>query len=170
MTQVLIAVDDSERSVKAARVAYELFGEQAGYVVVNVADQSPMVWGNEALLFGVGYPLVMGPSGAVVGSTTETNPGRLHLAPRNAELETAPIEAAMQVALEVAHEADIPNPQVVGESGHDPAGAIISAAHHHQADVIVIGSHDRSWFSRLLSPSVAGSVVKDADIPVLIAR
>lgn len=169
MTQVLIAVDDSERSVRAARVAYDLFGDDATYIVVNVADQSPMMWGDEALLFGVGYPLVMGPSGAVVGSSATTSPGRSGLEARS-ELETAPIEAAMQVALDVATEADIPNPQVVGESGHDPAGAIIAAAHHHEADVIVLGSHDRSWFSRLFIPSVAGSVVKEADIPVLIAR
>ena len=86
-----------------------------------------------------------------------------------AEGDQAPIDAAIQVAHGVASEAHLPNPQVVGEVG-DPATAIIEAAHHHQADVIVVGSHDRSWFSRLLVPSTSGAVVREADIPVLIAR
>lgn len=163
MTQVLIAVDDSERSLNAARVAYHLFGDGAVYTVVNAADQSPMMWGGDALMWGVGYPVLMAPSGLVgiappgAGTAEAADP------------DTAPIAAAMQVALDVAKEADLPNPQVVGEVG-DPAQAILEAARHHQADVIVIGSHDRSWFARLFTPSVAGSVVRDADIPVLIAR
>lgn len=169
MTQVLIAVDDSEHSVKAARVAYDLFGDTATYTVVNVADQTPVMLGDEPLLFGVGYPLMMAPSGAALTTTVTPTPvNGSSSQPTN--LETAEIDTAMQVALNVAAEADIPNPQVVGDTSHDPAGAIISAAHHHQADVIVIGSHERSWFSKLFAPSVAGSVVKEADIPVLIAR
>lgn len=164
MTQVLIAVDDSEHSLRAARVAYDLFGDSAAYTVVNVTDQSPMVWGGDSLMWGVGYPVLLAPSrlvgvvppGAGAGAGA-TNP------------DTAPIEAAIRVAQEVADEADLPHPQVVGEAG-DPAQAILEAARHHQADVIVIGSHERSWFSKLFSPSVTGSVVKDADIPVLIAR
>lgn len=170
MTQVLIAVDDSESSVKTARIAYALFGDKASYIVVNVADQSPMIWGGDALVWGVGYPIVMAPTGIVdsaVSSGEQHTPGASEES--SAEVDTAPIDAAIQVARDVAAEADIPNPQVVGEVG-DPVTAIITAAHHHQADVIVIGSHDRSWFSKLLSPSVTGAVVKEADIPVLIAR
>jgi nucleotide-binding universal stress UspA family protein len=170
MTQVLIAVDDSESSVKTARIAYALFGDKASYIVVNVADQSPMIWGGDALVWGVGYPIVMAPTGIVdsaVSSGEQHTPGAGEES--SAEVDTAPIDAAIQVARDVAAEADIPNPQVVGEVG-DPVTAIITAAHHHQADVIVIGSHDRSWFSKLLSPSVTGAVVKEADIPVLIAR
>ncbi len=166
MTQVLIAVDDSESSVNAARVAYTLFGDSASYTVVNVADQSPMMWGGDSLIWGVGYPIVMAPAG-VVGLDREQAHSGTDSA--NSELDSASIEAAMHVAQDVASQADLPDPQVVGEVG-DPAFAIIAAAHHHQADVIVIGSHDRSWFSRLFIPSVAGTVLRDADIPVLIAR
>ena len=170
MTQVLIAVDDSDYSVSAARVAYALFGDSATYTVVSVADRSPLMWGGDALMWGVGYPMVVPPE--VVAST----PHNGHVAESTdtrspvSDLDTAPIGAAMQVALDVATEADLPNPQVVGEVSGDPATAIISAAHHHEADVIVIGSHERSWFSRLFIPSVAGNVVKETDIPVLIAR
>ena len=171
MTQVLIAVDDSESSVKTARIAYALFGDKASYTVVNVADQSPMIWGGDALVWGVGYPIVMAPSGIVDPAVRRAEPST-YAADEDSpavEVHNAPIDAAIQVASDVAAEADIPNPQVVGEVG-DPATAIITAAHHHQADVIVVGSHDRSWFSKLLTPSVTGAVVKEADIPVLIAR
>lgn len=163
---MLIAVDDSESSINTARIAYALFGDSAAYTVVNVADRSPMIWGGDALVWGIGYPIVMAPSGVVGlaphGAHSDTDS-------EVSEVDNASIGAAIQVALDVATEADLPNPQVVGEVG-DPALAIISAAHHHKADVIVIGSHDRSWFSRLFIPSVAGTVVRDADIPVLIAR
>jgi nucleotide-binding universal stress UspA family protein len=165
MTQVLIAVDDSESSVKTARIAYKLFGESASYTVVSVADRSPLIWGGDALVWGIGYPVMMDPSGAV-GMAARSAPAKDASA---AEVDNAPIEAAIQVAKDVADEAHIPNPQVVGEVG-DPATAIIAAAHHHQADVIVVGSHDRSWFSRLLVPSTTGAVVRETDIPVLITH
>jgi nucleotide-binding universal stress UspA family protein len=176
MTQVLIAVDDSESSIRTARIAYDLFGDSAHYTVVNVADQSPMIWGGDALIWGIGYPIVMAPSGVVEVASRSAEPGTSPShnespsdEPPVAEVDNAPIDAAIQVALDVATEAGLPNPQVVGEVG-DAASAIIAAAHHHQADVIVVGSHERSWFSRLLVPSTAGTVVRDADIPVLIAR
>jgi nucleotide-binding universal stress UspA family protein len=166
MTQVLIAVDDSESSIKTARTAYKLFGDSATYTVVNVADQSPMIWGGDALVWGIGYPLVIAPTGDVAVAPTGTSPAGDEGA---TGVDSAPIDAAIEVAREVASEAALPNAQVVGEVG-DPAMAIIAAARHHQADVIVIGSHDRSWFSKLLSPSVTGAVMRESDIPVLITN
>ena len=162
MTQVLIAVDDSESSIATARTAFALFGADANYIVVSVADQTPIVWGGDSLAWGVGYPIMMPSEVATAG----TNPsGDTSVA----DVDSAPIDAAIQVARDVADEAQIPNPQVVGEVG-DPATAIITAAHHHKADVIVIGSHDRSWFSKLFVPSVSGAVVREADIPVLVTH
>ena len=163
MTQVLIAVDDSESSVATARTAYALFGADATYTVVSVADRTPIMWGGDTLAWGVGYPIVIGPTEIAAAGT---HPNEDTTA---SDVDTAPIHSAIQVAKEVADEAHIPNAQVVGEVG-DPATAIITAAHHHQADVIVIGSHDRSWFSKLFVPSVSGAVVREADIPVLVAR
>jgi nucleotide-binding universal stress UspA family protein len=169
MTHVLIAVDDSEASIKTARTAYALFGDTASYILVNVANQSPLIWGGDALVWGIGYPIVMAPTGDVALSPSASGPAGSTNDAAAAEVDNAPIEAAIQVARDVAGEAAIPNPQIVGEVG-DPATAIINAAHHHQADVIVIGSHDRSWFSKLLTPSITGAVVREADIPVLITR
>jgi nucleotide-binding universal stress UspA family protein len=163
MTQVLIAVDESEHSLGAAKVAYELFGQSASYTVVNVADRSPLVWGGDSLMWGVGYPVLMAPSGLLGVGPQPGSEGQESIA----DVDSAPIESAMQVALDVATQADLPNPQVVGEVG-DPASAILQAARHHQADVIVIGANDRGWISHLFMPSVTGSLVKESEVPVLI--
>ena len=164
MTQVLIAVDDSETSINTARAAYKLFGDSASYTVVNVADQTPMMWAGDPMLWGVGYPVLIAPSGVVAPYDAS-----LGGASDEPVVDGASIDAAIQVARDVATEAHIPDPQVVGEVG-DPATAILAAAKYHRADVIVVGSHERNWFSRLFSPSVAGTVVKEAQVPVLIAR
>ena len=167
MTQVLIAVDDSESSIKTARIAYALFGDTAEYTVVNVADQTPIVWGGDSLAWGVGYPIMMTSVAPPEIVGTGSDPSEPDAAA--AVVDNAPIDAAIQVARDVADEAHLPTPQVVGEVG-DPATAIITAAHHHKADVIVVGAHARSWFSSLFAPSVSSAVVREADIPVLIAR
>ena len=57
----------------------------------------------------------------------------------------------------------------MGEVG-DPAHAIVRAAAACGADVIVVGSHDRSWLSKLFTPSVAAAVVSESSIPVLMVR
>lgn len=165
MIQVLIAVDESEQALNAARVAYNLFGDNATYTVVNVAGESSMIWGGDSLMWGVGYPVLMTPAG-LVGVAPRPHAGAGSHVP---DIDSSPIDAAMQVATNVAAEAELPNPQVVGEVG-DPVRAILEAARQHQADVIVVGSHDRSWVTRLFAPSVADSILKEAEIPVLIAR
>jgi nucleotide-binding universal stress UspA family protein len=165
MIQVLIAVDESEQALHAARVAYNLFGDNATYTVVNVAGESSMIWGGDSLMWGVGYPVLMTPAG-LVGVKPRPRAGAGSHVP---DVNSSPIDAAMQVATNVAAEAELPNPQVVGEVG-DPVRAILEAARQHQADVIVVGSHDRSWVTRLFAPSVADSILKEAEIPVLIAR
>jgi nucleotide-binding universal stress UspA family protein len=167
MTQVLIAVDDTESSLKAARAAHTLFGDAATYTVVNVSDhQTPVMWGGDTLMWGVGYPVVVAPTGDVAMRPTRLSPGDGQGA---GDRDNAPIDDAIRVARDVASEAHIPNPQVVGEVG-DPAMAILDAARHHEADVIVIGSHERSWFSRLFTPSVTNAVMREAEIPVLITH
>ena len=167
MTQVLIAVDDSESSIKTARIAFALFGETAQYTVVNVADRTPIVWGGDTLAWGVGYPIMMTSVAPEVVSSGSDQESESDAAA--AVVDNAPIDAAIQVARDVADEAHLPTPQVVGEVG-DPATAIIAAAHHHKADVIVVGPHHRGWISSLFVPSVSDALVREADIPVLIAR
>ncbi|MEP7048210.1 MAG: universal stress protein, partial [Ilumatobacteraceae bacterium] len=50
----------------------------------------------------------------------------------------------------------------------DPTSAIIRAAHHHHADVVVIGADARSWLSHLLEGSVERGLLREADFAVLV--
>src|SRR5688500_17056483 len=50
------------------------------------------------------------------------------------------------------------------------ASANVEEARQRQADLIVIGTHGRSGFSRVLFGSVAEGVVRTAHIPVLSIR
>ena len=52
----------------------------------------------------------------------------------------------------------------------DPAAEIVAVAQAEQAELVVMGTHGRTGFSRLLMGSVAESVVRHAPCPVLIYR
>lgn len=60
--------------------------------------------------------------------------------------------------------------KLIEASGQRIASAILEEARHWQADLIVIGTHGRTGFSRVLFGSVAEGVVRTADIPVLLIR
>jgi nucleotide-binding universal stress UspA family protein len=163
MTHVLIAVDDSDSSVVAARTAYRLFGDGADYTVINVADDTPVYWGDDALGSGMVYPLaVPAPGMTSAMPLTVTSPD-------SSGHVVEPAEVAEQTAQEVVARAGIRDARPIGELG-DPAKAIVDAANEYAADVIVVGAHDRGWLQRLFNSSVADAVVRKADAPVLIAR
>ena len=82
---------------------------------------------------------------------------------------TSAIGAAEQRAAGVADDALLDEATAIVDVG-EPATTILAASHEHGADVIVVGSHERSWFSRLFTPSVEREVVKDAGCPVLVVK
>lgn len=55
-------------------------------------------------------------------------------------------------------------------SGKRVANVIVAEAERWPADLIVIGTHGRTGFSRLLFGSVAEGVVRTAPVPVLLIR
>lgn len=55
-------------------------------------------------------------------------------------------------------------------SGKRVASVIVAEAERWPADLIVIGTHGRTGFSRLLFGSVAEGVVRTAPVPVLLIR
>lgn len=57
---------------------------------------------------------------------------------------------------------------VVSSAGGDPAEEILRYARHHPIDLIVMGTHGRSGFSRRLLGSVADRVLRGAACPVLV--
>ena len=58
-------------------------------------------------------------------------------------------------------------PVVVTSARGDPATEILRYAGSHAIDLVVVGTHGRSGFSRLLLGSVADRVVRNAACPVL---
>jgi len=52
----------------------------------------------------------------------------------------------------------------------DPGAAILEAADQHHAELIVMGTHGRRGFTRLLMGSVAEHVVRNAHCPVLTIK
>jgi nucleotide-binding universal stress UspA family protein len=71
------------------------------------------------------------------------------------------------------HQVRPADPQVPVEyllSEDDPAAAILRTAHERGCDLIVLGSHGRSGWRRLLGGSVAEKVVRQAPCPVLVVK
>lgn len=60
--------------------------------------------------------------------------------------------------------------KLLDAGGERIASILVAEATRWPADLIVIGTHGRSGFSRVLFGSVAEGVVRTADIPVLLIR
>lgn len=140
---VLIAVDDSPESRHAVDTAYRFFGPDAAYSVLSVGERPPIYAGG----YGAG---------------------------------AMPTAADLTIQLDAAHEAAAAAAAKASE--HLPSGAevdvedgrvgatICAFAAEHQSDVIVIGSHDRTFWDRLFGPSVGRHVIDHAPCPVLVVR
>ena len=154
MKTVLIAVDDTNASVGAAEAAHRLFGDDAKYLVMHVghATAPGQVW-------GMAYPITA-PATAV--------PAPFMIEPALHDERSSADEAALRAA-DVAGAAQIPAATALGDVG-DPADAIIRAGRQHQADVVVVGSHEQSWFNRLVKGSVQRAILDEAEIPVLVVK
>lgn len=152
VTLVLLAVDETPASAHAARIARDLFGDDARYLAVSVTEQAvpwfpmPMSWG------GV-YPYW--PPNTAIG--IDTGEGAEEVEQR-----------ARAVAGEVAADAGV-SATTVGAFG-DPVDAIARTAEEHAVDVIVVGSNDKGWWRRLLEGSVSTDLVRHAGRPVLVVH
>jgi nucleotide-binding universal stress UspA family protein len=160
MTRVMIAIDGSDLDTRLAETALGLFGPDAEYWAVNVQnslDTTPVgvhptvpgMYAGSLVGYGVAYPF--------------TPPQ-----PHDAAVVDDDLDARREAsAHEAAVSAGIDDAAVIAESG-DPPTAILSAADRHGADVIVVGSRDRSWWSKLIEPSVSGDVIEASPVPVLV--
>ena len=54
--------------------------------------------------------------------------------------------------------------------GERIASVIVTEAENNLADLVIIGTHGRSGFSRMLMGSIAEGVVRTAHIPILLIR
>lgn len=161
MTRVLIAVDGSDLDAPLARTAHRLFGADADYWAVNVQGYGagavpsiiPAMYGGSLVGFGGAYPFMAPEPYQVRGERAD-------------ELDDAQ-EEAEATAEAAIDDAGIAGAELVVEVG-DPPEAILRAAHEHRVDVIVVGDHDRAWWSRLFAPAVGSELIDKAEIPVLV--
>lgn len=141
--RILIGVDDSTESQHAVEVAYEFFGD-ADYKIVSVGERTP--------LLVAGYPT------GTFATATEMRT-QFDAAQRVAERATTSAADALP-ATKVVEEVDMGR---IGES-------LCRAAADFEADVIVIGSHDKTVWRRLFDPSVGRYLIDNAHCPVLVVR
>lgn len=143
--KLLIGVDDSPESRHAIDVAFGFFGPDAEYTIASIGEAQPMY--------------------------TSAFAGGMFVSP--ADL-TAQFDAAESAAREHARRAAAAVPAGVDVDvdttvGH-PGSALCEIAVEHGVDAIVIGSHDRSVWERLLHPSTGRYVIDHAPCPVLVVR
>lgn len=142
---VLVGVDDSAESRDAVATAYEFFGEDSRYTIVSVHQSPPLIVGMTGIDMTV----------AGIHHRLDESIGR-----QIAENATSHARSA------APDDADITSRTEVGHAG----SAICEVATDEQADVIVIGSHDRGLWDRLFTPSVGKYLVDHAPCPVLVVR
>jgi nucleotide-binding universal stress UspA family protein len=89
-----------------------------------------------------------------------------------------PVVTDMKLEEELAEQALSTAKQVLGETGKvvyhiaqgDPGATIVRYAEDQKVDAIVLGSHGRNAFERLLMGSVAQYVVNHAVCPVMVIK
>jgi nucleotide-binding universal stress UspA family protein len=143
---VLLCSDGSDRSVEALAAGVALFGRDADFSVVTVADTP-----DATLLAGSGF------AGGVVS-------------PEQYDRETdAAVESARSIVTGTVTALGLE-----GADGHviggEPGPAICRLAAELPAAAIVIGSRGRGGLKRAMLGSVSDHVVRHAPCPVLVTR
>jgi nucleotide-binding universal stress UspA family protein len=161
MTTVLIAVDATDSSVHAVETAHRLFGDDADYLVLNVGAGSyvpvPIFPSEVGMITPMAWAPIVHPHGVAGDAGRDVA--------ESAVISEA--DVAETIAQRTGEEGGLPEATALGIVG-DAAGSIIEVAVDHAADVIVVGTHERGWLTRLLTSSVADEVRRESPIPVLV--
>jgi len=142
--KLLVAVDGSEPSEAAVKLALRLAAqERARVLFVNVVEVEKVV---ASVVPGQGFA---DPTMAI--DQLRANGGEL-LRAALAKAQAAGVQAESEIV------------------DGDAADTIVELAKDKKADAIVLGSHGRAGFQRLLLGSVAEGVLRKSSVPVLIAK
>lgn len=141
MIRVLLALDESVASFRAAREGARLFRTDAEFLVINVA-RVPVPW---LPVSGFGTVSLPPPSWDAADLATFSEADLLQ---RAGEAGASPAEVVTAVG--------------------DPVQCICAAAEEHDVDVVVVGGHDKGFLARLFDPSVSAGVVRGTHRPVLV--
>jgi len=150
--RILVALDDSDASHRAARFVNELFSGSEHEVLGLNVSAAPVPWFSPTAGYGVVYPFPEAPAGPL-------DPEALDRAKEEATREAAErvADSGLDDAVPLA---------AVGEV----VAEICRAAEEHDVTLIVVGSHDKGAFRRLVSGSVSTTLVHEAPRPVLVVR
>jgi nucleotide-binding universal stress UspA family protein len=142
---ILLATDGSEASANAARLAVDLARvHRARLTALYVVDPYPYL--------GIGETNPM-------GFQAYMSAAHDHAAQAHAQVAALcdkggePVHVTLRMAEDVR-----------------AVEGIVTTAKDAEADLIVVGSHGRHGIGRLVLGSVAGRVVADSPVPVLVAR
>ncbi|MCK9200121.1 MAG: universal stress protein [Gallionella sp.] len=142
--RILVPIDGSDTSERALREAIKLADGKAQLRLLHVVEE---IYPLDA----EGYAFV---DYAALREVARSSGERL-------------LAKARETASQAGAEAET---SLLEAEGERVASVIDAEARNWPADLIVIGSHGRSGFSRLLFGSVAEGVVRGASVPVLLVR
>lgn len=146
--RILVAIDGSPASNAGLKSAARLAADQhAALLGLHVVDDSAIAMNFEGSYFPPNYV-------DIFYETLHEN-GRKILAKAEALARSSGAEL---------------KPALVEARGQTVAHAILQQARKLKADVIVLGTHGRRGFQRVLMGSDAEAVVREAGIPVLLVR
>ena len=142
---ILLATDGSAASEHAAKIAVELARtHEADLTALYVVDPYPYL--------NVGESNPMGFQ-AYMSSAAQ------HAAQAHAKVAQLCTSGGRTVELHTRRAEDV-----------SATDGILQAGRESHADLIVVGSHGRTGIARLMLGSVAGQVVAQSPVPVLVAR
>lgn len=140
-SQAIVAATDLEDADdRVIWVAAEL-GHKLGAPVIAMHNVNPMS-APEATSSDAQWPVTV----VATGSATTERMRRLSHASARLHIDTVTLVA----------------------SQHSPVDAILQAAHARDADIVVVGTHVKSWLGRVLNSSIAAQLVDRARRSVLV--
>lgn len=138
ISKILVAVDESDFSIKTAQAAYEIAKKMdASLCLMSVVDPAIVAVGADSVV----YPIEQ------LGSLKE-----------NAEAVIEKIKTSIG--------GDMVIETFIGEG--KPSDEIINQAATWKANLIVMGTHGRTGLMHLILGSVAENVIRHATIPVMV--
>lgn len=142
---ILVPVDGSEISMAAVKHAVDLAKlHQSKISFISLITEDPF---NNADFYSVGSSIMK----------------------EYFQQAKANAQEALRLAQEIAHVADLTSITQVVE-GNVSAEQVVDYATHHHIDLIVVGSHGRKGFKKMMLGSFAQDVLASAHLPVLVIK
>jgi nucleotide-binding universal stress UspA family protein len=138
--KILIAVDDSDCSYKAAQTGFKLAKELGSEVkLISVVDEKYLIANPE---FRTSY----------------------------VDLYNLHLEQAEKIVSDISNKLGKGVKYTVDTPRNNPASAIIDTAKEWKADLVVLGTHGKSGIAKLFMGSTSQYVVRHLPVPCMIIR